>query len=281
MASASGSLRHTTRHACTQVVEQEPQFRPAWVKAAWVAKELGDIDRAVACLEAALRLDPDDPHALMYLADTLNNRKQWQRAVELYTRAIALDKRNPDLRLHLGDTLMNLGRTQEALREYRRGLRFSPNQPELLAAHVQASQAVCRWRDWQKYLRRCLAAYVAPRDARVCDWMCGAGAGCVAAGGAWCAWLRMPTWANVPCAAQYHGHHHLWQPQPAVAVPCASSATAAVAAPQHRDVVGGRAGDAGASGGTVGAPAVAAGATARLHSARRPSTAHRLPQPPL
>lgn len=74
------------------MVETEPRFRPAWVKAAWVAKELGDIDRAVACLEAALQLDPADPHALMYLADTLNNRKQWHRAVELYQQAIALDK---------------------------------------------------------------------------------------------------------------------------------------------------------------------------------------------
>lgn len=113
-------------------------------QAAYLSRELGDIDSTTMYLSRAIELNPRDPQALMYLGDTLNDRKQFSRAVALYKRAVKLDRcvvqggvalrggakvltaplpthcrRNPDIRLHLGDALLNLGKPEQALRQYR------------------------------------------------------------------------------------------------------------------------------------------------------------------
>lgn len=109
-----------------------PRLDQALVKLAFIANEQGDAPATVSLLTRALALSPPgqprDPSLLEYLADTLNNLKQFAKAVELYREALGSLKRaplsvkrqrEPELRLRLGDALVNLKKSSEAAEQFR------------------------------------------------------------------------------------------------------------------------------------------------------------------
>jgi tetratricopeptide (TPR) repeat protein len=86
-------------------------------------------------LEKAIDLDPTNPNAYGYLAESYNNVKRWPEAVELYKKAIAIEP-PPEARVpppqllkmrssnhaQLADTLSNMKELDAAVAHYRLSL---------------------------------------------------------------------------------------------------------------------------------------------------------------
>jgi len=78
--------------------------------------------RATELLERATRQFPDDPDALVYLAELYRNSGQPDRALPLYRRALSLDAAQLTAAVGLGGILMERGQFDEAIRLWRGGL---------------------------------------------------------------------------------------------------------------------------------------------------------------
>jgi len=83
-------------------------------------------DRASWCLREALRLDPTMPRARARLAAVYAATDQPQRALQLYLRDLRDDPGNIETLLDYGELLMQLGRLAEAGEKFRRVLELEP-----------------------------------------------------------------------------------------------------------------------------------------------------------
>ena len=68
----------------------------------------------LAPLEAAVRARPDDPDALLKLANALHDNSLWARAIEAYGRYLQKNPGNPDARVDLGICYFELSRIDSA-----------------------------------------------------------------------------------------------------------------------------------------------------------------------
>jgi tetratricopeptide (TPR) repeat protein len=73
-------------------------------------RRLGDLDGAVADLDAALRLDPDDAEAWVRRGRLHAARREFARAIADFDRAIALGRRDADLYRDRGDAVDRLSK---------------------------------------------------------------------------------------------------------------------------------------------------------------------------
>lgn len=78
--------------------------------------------RATELLERATGQSPDDPEALVYLAELYRNSGRSDRALPLYRRALSLDAAQLTASVGLGGILMERGQFDEAIRLWRSAL---------------------------------------------------------------------------------------------------------------------------------------------------------------
>jgi tetratricopeptide (TPR) repeat protein len=106
----------------------------------------GDFERAIACFEQALVLNPSYTEALLSLSITLNELGRYEEAKDAYRRAnasISAPAEEPsaqgnlfrgriaNLHAELGELYMALGQHDDAIREYRQALTVAPGFPDL------------------------------------------------------------------------------------------------------------------------------------------------------
>jgi tetratricopeptide (TPR) repeat protein len=123
--------------------------------------DLKQYDQAVACYEAALRLQPGHHVALYNLGQALSNLGPAQmqagknaEAVKTYTRMLSLDRNQVGGYLNLGAAYVNLRNFPEAARVSREGLALFPNHAglhfNLATALKQMGQATAADPEYQK-----------------------------------------------------------------------------------------------------------------------------------
>ncbi len=75
---------------------------------------------------------PNDPAALLKLANFLFDKQKFSDAVPWYQKSLALDPTNVDARTDLGTAYFDLGHPEEAVKEFSQSLKVDPNhQPTL------------------------------------------------------------------------------------------------------------------------------------------------------
>jgi tetratricopeptide (TPR) repeat protein len=94
-------------------------------------------ERAMWCLKEALRLEPNMPRLRARLASVLAATGKPQRALQLYLKELRDDPGSIDTLLDYGDLLVQLGRLPEAAEKFRRILELEPANAE---AHYRLGQ---------------------------------------------------------------------------------------------------------------------------------------------
>ena len=118
--------RHAEVESITrQILARNPDAGYAWKLLG--AALLTQRKDALAALEHAVRLMPDDVHTHNNLGNVLNEGGRYQDAVDCYRRALALRADFAEAHNNLGNALKQLGRMEEALASYRRALDIHPD----------------------------------------------------------------------------------------------------------------------------------------------------------
>lgn len=91
---------------------------------------LGELERAAACFEQAISIDPRQVDAHNNLGNTLKCLGRLPEAVACFERAIALSPDKAEPHNNLAVTLQGLGAEREALKHFRRALQLQPDRAE-------------------------------------------------------------------------------------------------------------------------------------------------------
>ena len=127
-------------------------------------EESGDWPGAQADLEQAVRLAPDQPVALNYLAYSWAERREHlDRAHEMLERAVAINPNDGSIVDSLGWVLLHQGDTAGAVSQLERAVELQPDDPVINGHLGDAYMAAGRKREAAYQWRRALA--LEPKDA--------------------------------------------------------------------------------------------------------------------
>ncbi len=141
LASAGNTLAHFDDPAAEGALRTATLLAPDFPLArclygAYLARE-GLLDEALAELQAALELDPQDPEALYEMGVARALRGEWEEAAEHFAKAAVLDPEDEGwVRVVLGLVEVELRRMEEGAQDLLQGARLRPRDTEaqLLAA---------------------------------------------------------------------------------------------------------------------------------------------------
>jgi tetratricopeptide (TPR) repeat protein len=114
---------------------------------------------AMQGLEAALRLDPDDPHALYLRGRAWERVHAYPKAAEDYRKVLAHDPADDETRLRLANALLENGQPADALVHLELLRRRQPENPEVLVRLAFAWNAVGRLEDSLRLIDEVLARH--------------------------------------------------------------------------------------------------------------------------
>jgi tetratricopeptide (TPR) repeat protein len=125
---ADGQLAETEA-LCREILRQTPHFAGALVLFAVVLCRADQHDKrlqAIALLQHALRIEPNDPQTLDILGDAFTAEGDLDAAIDVYGRAIRAMPRNAKLHSKLGVALNDSGRHDAAIAAYREAIVLDP-----------------------------------------------------------------------------------------------------------------------------------------------------------
>ncbi|MFA7242930.1 MAG: tetratricopeptide repeat protein [Sulfuricellaceae bacterium] len=123
--------RHAEMESLARLlIERHPRFGFAW-KGLGAALQMQGKD-ALAALQKATELLPDDDDAHNNLGNALRDRGQLEAALASYTKALEMEPGFAEAHYNLGNVLQDLGRPDGAVASYRRALELKP---DFAAAH--------------------------------------------------------------------------------------------------------------------------------------------------
>jgi tetratricopeptide (TPR) repeat protein len=112
---------------------------------------------AMGCLAEALRLDPNDAHALYLRGRAWERVHAYVKAAEDYRRVLAQDPEDDDARLRLANSLLENGQPADAVGDLELLRRRRPDDPEVLVRLAFAWNAVGRLDDSVRLIDEVLA----------------------------------------------------------------------------------------------------------------------------
>jgi protein O-GlcNAc transferase len=130
---------------------------------------LGDDDEAERLLRAAARRQPPSPMVHSDLGVLLAHREAWRAAAAAFARAVKLDPSDRIALLYLATARRNAGRIRAAIRIYRQLLKREPAQLDALEGLIEAAKLGRDLESALPELERALAA--APREGRIRRWL--------------------------------------------------------------------------------------------------------------
>ena len=107
-----------------------PRFGFGWKVLGAASNQLGRSADALAALQKAAALLPDDEEVQYNLGSTLHNLGRLDEAAAGYRRALALKPNYVEAHNNLGNTLKDMGQLDEAAASYRRALQIRPDYAE-------------------------------------------------------------------------------------------------------------------------------------------------------
>jgi tetratricopeptide (TPR) repeat protein len=115
-----------------QVIENWPEFEPAYCYSIIVFAELGDFDRAEEYFYLAQQLGENCPHCFYHIGWAKFKQKDFERAIFAWEKALELNPDYPGAYQHLAECYRALGDLSEARRYYLQALRCDPGDTEVL-----------------------------------------------------------------------------------------------------------------------------------------------------
>ena len=94
--------------ACTEAVEADPDFAPAWRERGKIRWLLGETEYGVADLNRSLALDPNDAEAWTLRGDILASSGKLEEALKDFDKAVTFGKENSHLYAARAVTLVRL-----------------------------------------------------------------------------------------------------------------------------------------------------------------------------
>ena len=87
----------------------------------------GDLEGAIESYHAAIRLDPDNVGSYSNLGNALHHTGELEGAIDSYRKAILLDPKDAKVRFNFGITLSLSGNSEGAIESYRETIRLDPD----------------------------------------------------------------------------------------------------------------------------------------------------------
>ncbi len=98
-----------------RIIEQDPQFLPAYNSLAELQMRQRRINEAIETISSGLRIRPKDPVLLNNLGMCWTVSRNYENAMEMFTRAAGLAPENTRYRANMAMTLGLMGRYEESL----------------------------------------------------------------------------------------------------------------------------------------------------------------------
>lgn len=115
-----------------QALRLQPEEPIALMNRGLALYSLGRREEALASLRGALEFRPDDPLILVNLGLMLRSLRDHEGEFTVFNRALELQPDDPDILVERGVALHQLGRRQDALADYNRALELRPTHPGAL-----------------------------------------------------------------------------------------------------------------------------------------------------
>ncbi|MBI2287065.1 MAG: tetratricopeptide repeat protein [Nitrosomonadales bacterium] len=138
------------------MTESFPRFGFGWKVLGAASNQLGRSADALAALQKAAALLPDDEEVQYNLGSTLHNLGRLDEAATGYRRALALKPNYVEAHNNLGNTLKDMGRLDEAAASYRRALQIRLDYAEAHCNLGNTLNELCQPVDAEASLRRAL-----------------------------------------------------------------------------------------------------------------------------
>ena len=119
-------------HLSQSMTEHFPRFGFGWKVFGAAANQLGHSRDALAALQKAAALLPDDEEVLYNLGSTLHHLGQLDQAATCYRRALQIKPDYIEAHNNLGNILKDMGQMDGAAASYRRALQIRPDYAEAL-----------------------------------------------------------------------------------------------------------------------------------------------------
>src|SRR3972149_1237104 len=128
-----------------EIVRENPErFADVYNKLGVIYHRKGISEKAISCLEMALKVNPIYTEAALNLAIVFNDLGQYEEAQKIFNRAVKAVSRTRTIKdpyiegrlanehARLGDQYYNLGRLKEAIAEYKKALKLRPKFPDIV-----------------------------------------------------------------------------------------------------------------------------------------------------
>jgi len=119
-----------------------------------VAKS-GDYYTAASEYQKVLNEDPNNPDAIIGLADAYSSIRQYKQAVELYKKYLTSHPEHFHVQYNYASALANMGKEDDAIIEYQRAIELNPNYADsyyALGAVLLSKDTHQARTNWRKYL---------------------------------------------------------------------------------------------------------------------------------
>jgi len=124
-----------------KAISLDPKMTPAYVNLG-LALLASDPAAAVAPLQNAVELSPEEVRPRLFLGKALERSGKPAQAIEVYQDAKKLAPEDVDVQLALGRALLNASRAAEAEAEFRAALAMHSDQPRVAQAHLGLARAL-------------------------------------------------------------------------------------------------------------------------------------------
>jgi predicted O-linked N-acetylglucosamine transferase (SPINDLY family) len=159
---ALAALFNAGKHAeaerlAREMTQHYPRHGFGWKVLGALSKQMGRNEEALAFMQKAVKLSPDDAHAHNNLGFGYHDLGRMKEAEASYRRALQLRPDLAEAHNNLGMTLQETGRLDEAVASYRRALQLKPDYIEALSNLGAALQDTGQLGEAENYYRRALA----------------------------------------------------------------------------------------------------------------------------
>jgi len=150
-----------------EVLQDDPHEFNALHQLALIHRERGELDRALACMRAAVRVNRISTEALSNLGLIFHDLGRHHEAIESFNRAVIIDRNNVAAIFNRGNSLLKLDRLEEAVASFDRALSIEPGHVDALYNRGNALRELRRHDAALASYRRALALRPDHAEARL------------------------------------------------------------------------------------------------------------------